>query len=183
MLDASPITRGGIWLFSAATAATKLTPVVLNLAITAVLRASLRVVAVDANPQNHALAEQLGLASSPGLAEVRRGECSLDRALQETGIAYLHALAAGQPDARGMKHSAGENMTTLLDELRQRFDAILIDGPCWDGRPEVVALGALCDSLYLVVSHADAESESVGELQRVIPEYGGPLRGCVVTPS
>jgi hypothetical protein len=65
--------------------------------------------------------------------------------------------------------------------LRQRFDLVLVAGPCWDGRPEIVALSALCDALYLVVPQAEAESAPVGELFRVIPDFGGPLRGCVVT--
>lgn len=183
MLETAPSGRNGLWLYSGNAPATPTAAVILNLAITAVLRESLRVAVVDANAQRRDIASHLGLASVPGLAEVVAGDCSLEHALQETGIAYFHVLPAGQPHAKSPARRGGEGITAVLRQLRQRFDLVFVAGPCWDGRPEIVALSALCDALYLVVPQAESESESVSELLRIIPEYGGPLRGCVVTAA
>ena len=59
--------------------------------------------------------------------------------------------------------------------MRQRFDLALVDGPRWDGRPEVVALGCACDAVYLCLPEAEQDTPETVELLQVIPEQGA---GC-----
>jgi Mrp family chromosome partitioning ATPase len=165
------------------------TTTVLNLAITAAREArpndagdaERRVLVIDACTRRAAVAHKLGLPASPGLHEVLAGSIPVEQAVRESGQANLHVLTAGTADADRGNHLVGEAMETVVRQLRGRFQLILVDGMPWDGRPDVVAPGALCDGVYLVVRHDDHQKPEVAELLHVIPRQGSRLRGCVLT--
>jgi capsular exopolysaccharide synthesis family protein len=169
-----------VLLLAAASQKAGTTTTLLNLAITAA-RGKLRVVVVDADVRRPAIAQRLGLALAPGLHEVLAGTTSLQKALQETGQVNLHALTAGEIGPAGGARLAGEAMRSVLRHLRSRFDLTLVDTLPWDGRPDVVGLGSYCDSVYLVVRHAEAEKSEVTDLVHLITQQGGRLRGCILT--
>jgi Mrp family chromosome partitioning ATPase len=159
------------------------TNVLLNLAVTLAREGFGRVVVIDANLRKPALAARFGLPGVPGLQDVLAGYATLPRALQETGQQDLHVLTAGEETAEGPVRMAGDALRSVLRLLAQRFDWILLDGPAWDGRPEVVALGLVADACYLVVPQADAASAEVAQLLKIIPEQGSPLRGCILVQA
>ena len=65
--------------------------------------------------------------------------------------------------------------------MRERFDLVLVDAPCWDGRPEMVALGSLCDLVYVVLPEAESATPATDAWIRTLPQQGARLRGCIVT--
>jgi Mrp family chromosome partitioning ATPase len=176
-----PAGRAQVLLFTAAGTGAGTTTALLNLAVTVVRGGNLRVVVVDADVRQPAVAGRLGLFPGPGLQEVLAGKELLPRALQESGLANLWVLAAGEAAPGGATRLASEAMRSALRHLRGRFDLVLVDAPPWDGRPEVVALGSFCDAVYLVVRQAQAQTPAVNDLLRLIPQQGGRLRGCVLT--
>jgi len=172
--------RSRVVLFTSVRPGCGTTTVLLNCAITAARHGRKRVVAVDGNLRRPALAERLGLGEVPGLRDVLSGKLPLERAIQETDQADLFALTAGvAPMSAGIRYLA-ETFRSLLRQLRHRFDLVLVDGPRWDGQPDVVVLGTICDAVYLVVSEQEAESAQVDELYQRIPEAGVCLAGCIL---
>jgi Mrp family chromosome partitioning ATPase len=180
LLAQVPAGRAQVLLLTAASAGAGTTTALLNLGITAARSGKLRVVVVDADMRRPAIAKRLGLPLAPGLHEVLAGTISLQRAVQETGQLHLHVLTAGEAGA-GMSRLAGEAMRSVLRHLRNRFDLTLVDTVPWDGRPDVVALGSYCDSVYVVVRQAEAQKAEINELFQVIPQQGSRLRGCILT--
>jgi Mrp family chromosome partitioning ATPase len=157
------------------------TTVLLNTAITLAKQNRRRVVVVDAHLRRPALSERLGLAAGPGLRDVLSGLMPAEEVVQVTALPGFAALTAGEAIGVAPARLAGESMRSVLWHLRERYDLVLVDGPCWDGRPEVVALGCACDSVYLCVPEADQETVQTGELLQVITEQGASLRGCILT--
>jgi len=153
--------------------------VVLNLGIAASARPDFRVVVVDADAHNHAIAARLGISPAPGLLDVLAGRTALKRAVQDTGHKSLFALTAGNMSETSASPIAGEAMRSVLRHLRTRFDWVLIAAPCWDGRPDVVALGAACDAVYLLLPEKEADSAATKNLSDLIVEQGSRLRGCI----
>jgi Mrp family chromosome partitioning ATPase len=168
-----------VLLFTAAAPRAGTTTVLLNLAITCARRKKCRVALVDANLGRPALADRLGLRTAPGLSEVLGGALSPERALQETGEARLAAMTAGDVELGQDGGIGGDVMRAVLRYLRGRFDRVLVDAPAWDGRPEVVALGAACDAVYLVAP--EDRAEAVKDLLQQIPRQGSRLRGTIAT--
>jgi Mrp family chromosome partitioning ATPase len=155
--------------------------VLLNLALTRALQGDIQVAVVDANLSRPAVAERLGLPAAPGLCEVLLGGLPPPRAVRETGLEHLDVLTAGKAVGRGPALLAGEAVRSLLHYLRGHYDLVLVDAPCWDGRPEIVNLGGLCDAVYLVEPHGAARQAD--ELVRLMPQQGVRLRGCILTQT
>jgi Mrp family chromosome partitioning ATPase len=157
------------------------TAVALNLAIAATTQGRRQVAIVDAQLREPAVAERLGLAATPGLADVLTGTTSLQRALQDTGLPGLWALTAGNVDDLTSPRLASDTMRSVIRHLRQRCDLVIVDAPGWDGRPEIVALSSACDALFLILPQTEVEAPSVRNLLQVIMHQGAPLRGCIMT--
>ncbi len=151
--------------------------VLLNLAVTAAREGTTRVVAVDADPQQAALADRLGLAAKPGLGDVLSGAVVLEQALQQTDLANLSILSAGARATPGLRLVV-ETPGSLLRKLRQCCEVILVLGPAWDDGGE--ALAAVCDVVYLVLPEREAGSPRVDELLRTFPQRGARLGGCIL---
>jgi Mrp family chromosome partitioning ATPase len=178
---AQPARQSQVLLFTAATPQTETTTILLNIAITWARQGKAHVALVDANLRRPSVAERLGLPPAPGLRDVLAGTVSLQCALQETGQANLAALTAGRAGDGCTGMLASEAMRAVLRHLRGRFEWVLVDAPCWDGRPEVVALGSACDAIYLILPEAEAETPEVADLMEVISQQGSSLRGCILT--
>lgn len=156
------------------------TTVVLNTALTAARAGGRRVIVVDYNLRGPAVAERLGLPAVPGLREVLSGATSLEQALQETEQEGLFALTAGRAEPGSGTRFVAQTTRSLLRQLRQSADLVLIDGPPWEARPEVTALGAAADAVCLVVPEAEAEADQTDRLLQAIREQGACLAGCVL---
>ncbi len=167
---------GKALLFTSAIAGAGTTSVLLNLAVTRARRDSGKVVVVDANLDRPAAAHRLGVAFAPGLREVLARTVPLAWGLQETGQANLTVLTAGTLGG----DAAMDLWPLVLDQLRHRFDLVLIDAAeCH--RPEWPALAGTATATYLVLRQADIEKPELNELLSEVPRLGGRLRGYVLT--
>jgi Mrp family chromosome partitioning ATPase len=172
--------RSRVLFFTAPGLETDTSNTVLNLAVVEARKKASRLVVVDARLGDSRTTARLGLTGRPGLRDVLGGFCSLQKALVETGIESLMALAAGRENPTPCL-IAGDAMLSILRHLKSRFDCVMIDAPAWDGRPDVTALGAACDAVYVVMGKAEAESETTRHLLQLIPLQGGALKGCILT--
>jgi Mrp family chromosome partitioning ATPase len=180
LLENSPKGISPVILCTALVPGTGTTTVVLNLAISLARLESVRVVVVDGNRQRPALADRLGLRGLPGLAEVLSGEESLDRALQETGLVNLSALTAGACSSPWQFRALGETCRPVFRQLRDRFEAILIDGDPPSESGEIAGLELAADAVYLVGPAAEAPSEVPFSLQELL-RRGVTIQGWILT--
>jgi Mrp family chromosome partitioning ATPase len=180
LLTQAPTDEARVLFYTATSPGAGTTTVVLNTAITLARHNLRRVLVLDINLRRPAVASRLGLPDAPGLREVLSGRLSLEGATQQTAQPGLYVMGVGA-DVAGPARLAGEAMRSLLKQLREHFDFVMIDGPRWDGRPEVVALGCACDAVYLCLPEAEQNAPETVDLMQVIPEQGASLRGCILT--
>jgi Mrp family chromosome partitioning ATPase len=173
-----PAARAQVLLFTSLEPEVGATTVLLNTAITFARQGRLKVAVVEANLSRPALARRLGLPEAPGLRDLLAGTVTLTDALHDTGQPNLLALPGGDG---GLPRLLGDALRPVFRQLRERFDLVLVDAPCWDGRPEMVALGSACDLTYLVLSDAEADTPDAEAWVRTIPHQCARLRGCIVT--
>src|SRR5262249_61510395 len=117
--------------------------------------------------------------AGPGLAEVLAGTDAMAKVLHETGQPNLVALTAGAPAVT--VRLAGEATRGLLRQLRERFDLVLFDAPCWPSEAALVHLANLCEGVYLVSPEAEADLPETTDLVQELTEQGLPLRGHILT--
>ena len=181
LLAQLPATRPQVLLFTAAAPEGDTTTVLLNVAIASAQQGKPRVAVIDANLNRPAVAQRLGLEPVPGLREVLAGSVPLLRALQVTRQVSLHVLAAGEPGTASDELLSSERIRTVLRQMREGFDLVLVDAPWWDGRPHIIALGSACDAVFLVLPEAKAETPETDSLTKEIPQHGSRLCGCILT--
>lgn len=166
--------------FTTALAGTPLTSVLLNLGTTAARLAARRVIVIEADLRQPTLSTALNLPTSPGLVEALAGVVTLDQIARPTAQANLLIVPAGEPTAESFGLLRVEPLRQLLTRLALRADLLLLALPRWDGRPDVLALSACCDALFLVAPEAEADQAHVRELQDRLPALGAPLAGTVL---
>jgi len=98
----------------------------INLAIT-LADAGTRVALVDADLRRPSLARYLGIEGSVGLTTVLIGQADLEDVLQPWGNGHLDVLAAGQVPPNPSELLGSQAMSTVLKDLTERYDVVLLD--------------------------------------------------------
>ena len=137
-----------------------------NLAICAAELYLGRVLLVDANQQDPAIASRFGVNKTSGLNDCLTGELAIQECVASTAHANLFVLPAGSDPTRSPRDSE-EHANTLFANLRRDFDLIIVDLPQADEIDEMFLASRLVDGFLLVV-----ESERIRKrvAQRVVRE-------------
>lgn len=169
-------------VFSAGAPVAGTTTVMLNLAVELTRVGAARVLVVDANLARPAISRRLGVADTPGLADVLGQTVPLAWALQPTAIPNLQVLAAGiiMP---GIGHAMANDFPRLLVQLRQWFDWVLVDAGVWGEAAGRDGIGPACDAVYLVTRQHDIDRPEFAGLRASVTGTGGLLRGYITTRS
>ncbi len=102
-----------------------------------------RVLVIDADLRSPHLHDLFGMPKSPGLAEVLRGECSLDEAVVMDWGDRLFVLPAGVARGNTPSHLfSSQRFLEVLQQLRRKFDKVIVDVP-----------PVLCASETLLIAH------------------------------
>ncbi len=154
------------------------TTVLVNLAVTGAGQGKRRVAIVDAQTRQPSVAARLGIKPELGLLDVIAGQAALEQTLVKTLVPSLHALPlAGRRDDVALTPEA---VAWLIGRLRERFDAILIDGPNLTEHAALASVAPACDALFLVAPQGETKSLPRDALL-TIARLGGKLRGLLHT--
>jgi Mrp family chromosome partitioning ATPase len=149
---------------------------VANLAVTRASDGIGRVVVIEAERCEGSSAERFGVPPVPGLRELLARMVPLAMALHRTSVDGIYILPAGNVRI-GVDEAA--RMPALVEQLRQRFDWILIDAPPW-GTHVMTEWAKTSDGVYLVLKPEEWDSPQVDLAHEGIERAGGKVRGCVV---
>jgi capsular exopolysaccharide synthesis family protein len=117
---------------------------------------------------------------SPGLTDFLMGRAQLADILQDVDVQNLTLLARGAPGGFNADLLESEAMHDLLNDLREQFEVIVIDGPPLAAGADVLMLGQRCDKVIVVLRAgatkrdlARAKLETLGNVQ--LPIVGAVL--------
>jgi polysaccharide biosynthesis transport protein len=163
----SQLTHESLLILSAAPEAGS-TTIIGNFAIAA-LAAGQSVVVVDCNFRRPNLGEMFGLDdASPGVADALANNGTISSVIQSTESG-IDVISAGTPANRLYQRLGSEKMKSCLQELRPKYDLVLIDAPPSIVAGDAVLLANLVDAIVLVV-HSDRDER--GLVARVLRELG-----------
>ncbi len=137
-----------------------------------------RVALVDADLRRGGLNHRFGSRRSPGLSDVLLGT-PLDKVVQRQVAPGLDFLPTGTqaPQPADMLNSPG--MEALIDELKSRYDVVLIDSPPVLAAADAGILASRAGAVFLV---ARADVTTASELQatdKAIRHAGGDVKGVL----
>ena len=144
-----------------------------------------RAILIDADLRKPSLGRSLACAPEVGLLEVLADPAQLDRAVTVdavTGLAFLPALVDG-----GLVHSdeivASEAFRRLLEQLRQRYDYIIVDLPPLAPVVDVRAIAGMIESFVFVVEWGRTKADLVHRHLQAKPEVYERLLGVVLNKA
>jgi capsular exopolysaccharide synthesis family protein len=159
------------------------TTVAVNLAIF-VAETGLRVVLVDANLRQPAVAGRLGLDSGEGLAGVLSGRTQLDSAIRRVGESWLDVLPAGNElPPNPSELLAGYAIEDLLKQLQQSYEVVLIDAPPLLRSTDAAVLGNLAGRAVLVVGLNQVRRADVAAALESLEATGADVLGMVLNKA
>jgi capsular exopolysaccharide synthesis family protein len=130
-----------------------------NLAIVTGLSLRRRVLLIDCDLRRPKVHHSLGLRPESGLAEVLTGASSIDDAIVSVEGVNLDVLPVRTRPANPSELLGSAEMRTLVEEVANRYDRVILDTPAALGLPDSKVVSDLCDGMVMVV-RADTTGRS-----------------------
>jgi len=152
---------------------------IFNLAIICA-QAGQSVILIDCDLRRPILHELVGVSNERGLSNYLRGEGEVVSFIQQTAIPKLHMLSAGNMPMSEIGVLAGDKIRNMLDDLKQRYDLVLIDAPPVLGISDGSIIAREVDYVILVIQHRRYPREISLRAKRAIEEVHGNCVGMVL---
>lgn len=148
-----------------------------NLAL-ALSQSGERVIVVDADLRRAQLAEMFGLERAVGLTSMVLGTAKLSETLQPWNE-QLDLLASGPLPPNPSEILVSQLFHTILQELHDLADIVIIDAPPVLPVTDAVALAAQVDGVVMVVRHGSTLRQAAMEARRRLEGVGAKVVGYV----
>jgi capsular exopolysaccharide synthesis family protein len=142
-------------------------------------RAGRNVVIIDADLRKPTLATYFGLDSPIGLTDVIMGRWSVDEALQQIPGERLWLLSSGPIPAAPGELVGSMAMATLLEELEDRFDFVIVDTPPVLPVSDGLSIAVNVEGVVLVTKMRETTRRSVQKAAEAIRKVNASLVGVV----
>lgn len=116
-----------------------------------------------------------------GFAAVLEGRASLDEVLVRDEHTGLDMLLAEEDASIALDRLTGVAMRELLESLRDRYDAIVIDSPPVGIVSDALTMASLADRTVLVAKDGDSSVHDLRRGVRLLRERGACVGGLVLT--
>lgn len=139
-----------------------------------------RVVVIDADMRRPTQHSVLGSGPGAGLCELLSGKLDLQDAVVATAVDGVHLVRAGGHAADPAAMLSSRTMTSVMDELRMRYDTILVDAPPILGLSEGGVTCGLADSTVVVVQHRRHPISMLERVRISVGDAGGRIAAAVL---
>ncbi len=150
-----------------------------NLAIVCA-QAGQSVILVDGDVRRPVVHQMVKVPNERGLANYLRNEGDVLEFIQQTALPNLHVLTAGNMEMADIGSLVGEKIRHMLDELKQRYDLVLVDSPPILGISDGSIIAREVDYVILVIQHRRYPREVSLRAKRAIEEVHGNCVGMLL---
>jgi capsular exopolysaccharide synthesis family protein len=150
-----------------------------NLAI-ALSQAGQRVVLVEADLRRPKIADYFRLEPAVGVTTVLIGRLDVADAIQTWGENRLSVLTSGAIPPNPAELLQSDSMGDLLQDLRRRYDVVIVDAPPLLPVTDAALLAAQADGALLVVRYGKTTRDQLHQSTERIAAVGGRLMGAVL---
>ncbi|MFH1134703.1 MAG: CpsD/CapB family tyrosine-protein kinase [Pseudomonadota bacterium] len=140
-----------------------------------------KVVLLDANPRAPRLHAIYHVAPTPGLCDHLAGKnFQTNRLIRKTKYNNLYLITFGErPEGRPDFFTSGL-FTQLLEQLKQHFDYVIVDGHSFIGASDTPMIASKLDGMVLVVECEKTKWEVVQMASEKTAMLGGRLVGLIL---
>jgi polysaccharide biosynthesis transport protein len=138
------------------------------------------VLLIDGDLRKPAVHEVYGVARNTGLSSCLTQNVEIDRAIQSLPGENLRMIAAGPVPPNPAELLSSDKMKSLLAEVSDRFDHIVIDSPPLGSATDSVILSTMVDGVILVVRGGRNSRQAVQRACRALGLVGARIFGVVL---
>jgi capsular exopolysaccharide synthesis family protein len=150
-----------------------------NLAI-AMAQAGNRILLLDADFRKPSQHKIFDLGKRAGLSSVLAGETKLEEVIQPTAISGLDILPCGPIPANPSEILNSQTFADLLEELKKRYDHVLLDSPPVMPVTDARILAASCDATVLSLRAEKTTRKGAIYARDMLHSVGSHILGVVV---
>ena len=154
----------------------------INLAWALALRSEVRVLLVDADIRRGVIGQNLGIASSPGLAEYLTGQCEFsDATVQCENLPNLHIVPAGKGYSNPCELLDSERWRATCASVRESYRFVVVDSPPIGTVADYELLQSVADGVLLVIRPDNTNRRLAIKALEAIPKAKlmGVVLNCV----
>ncbi|MEH6797623.1 MAG: CpsD/CapB family tyrosine-protein kinase, partial [Rhodococcus sp. (in: high G+C Gram-positive bacteria)] len=156
----------------------------LNLAL-ALAEAGHHVALVEGDLRRPRISKYLGVLGSVGLSTVLAGQAELNDVMQPTKYEGLEVMASGQLPPNPSELLGSEASRSLMDQLRRRFDYVIVDGAPLLPVTDSAVLTTHTDGALIVTRHGHTKTHELDRATKNLEAIGARVLGVVMvmTPT
>ena len=136
---------------------------------------------IDADMRNPSVHAKLGIAQSPGLRGVLEEDISVIEAIVTDSVTSLDVLPAGSGSTDALALIESQRMDSILVELIDRYDYIIVDSPPVATGPDACELSKLADATVFAVRWSHTPINAVKYALRILERNGVRVMGTILT--
>ena len=175
-LGAGDSTR--VFMVSSATPGEGKTHVVGNLAVV-LAQSGARVALVEADLRKPRLAQLMGIEGAVGMSDVLIGAAELEDVVQPWGTDDLLVLPAGRVPPNPSELLGSHAMKTLLEDLEQQVDYVLIDAPPILPVTDAIVLSGYTSGTLLVTAIGQTKRHDFQQAMEAMQHIEGDVLGLI----
>ena len=135
---------------------------------------------IDCDMRRPTMHRVFNLRRTPGLSNLLAGDCTLEQAVVPTDIVNLTVLPAGDIPANPSELLSSQQMRDLLDDLRQKYDYILLDTPPVVAVTDAAILSRLVDAVGVVIASGKVHRREVVTALQQLKNVRAKVMGVVL---
>ncbi|NML30807.1 polysaccharide biosynthesis tyrosine autokinase [Paraburkholderia antibiotica] len=139
-----------------------------------------RVLIIDGDMRRGDVHSHFGIAHQPGLSDVLRG-ADLEAVIQHEVMPGLDVIPKGTLPTHPAELLMSRRFQTMLDELKPRYDLVIIDTPPVLAVTDPTLVGRYAATTLLVVRHGRQPLSEIIETAKRLRNGGVGLRGVLLT--
>lgn len=176
----APASEATTWVVTSSVQAEGKTLSAISLAI-AEAQITDRVLLVDADFRDPALADVFDLEGRPGLCDVLKGEVQLSDAIHRVGDGRLAVLPAGGNGTLPQELLQTKDAEALLSSLRLQFDVVIIDVPPLLETAEAIGLVRGATGVVVIAGAGRVRKDQLDSALLLLEQVGAQIAGVIVT--
>lgn len=153
--------------------------VVVNLAF-ALAQTERKILLIDSNLRRPSLHNIFNLTNDRGLSSILKGETSWAETLQDARVAGIQVLTSGPLPANPAELLGSTRMTTMIEQVSQQFDLVLLDSPALLATADTLILTSIVDGVLVVVGRGQAKQDTVHQARQQLSAASAKLIGVIV---
>ena len=141
----------------------------------------IRVLLIDADLRRPSIHKTLGMGPRSGLSNVLTGSATLESAITHSPILpNLDVLPAGTPPPNPAELLASTNMRDVLQELRGKYDHIVVDTPPTLSVTDAVVLSPRADAIVLVIRSGQTTKQALRRSRDILMQVNAKVSGVLL---